>query len=116
MFGLNGRYGKRRQQSKSGAGKQHRRRHRQSAETPDSYLRLNACPEGSKSRIIRIDGHGKLRKRLLEMGFIENAVIKTIKYAPLYDPIEFLIKGYHVSLRRSEAEQICVEPLEIPVE
>ncbi|MGQ9812791.1 MAG: FeoA family protein [Dissulfurimicrobium sp.] len=51
------------------------------------------------------------KKRLLEMGFIATAEITVIKYAPLKDPVEYLIKDYHVSLRHEEAREIVVKKL-----
>ena len=72
--------------------------------------RLGQCKKGSVNRIIQIEGNGSLKKRLLEMGFIENTSIKTVKFAPLSDPIEFNIKGYNVSLRKKEADRILVKP------
>ncbi len=45
------------------------------------------------------------------MGFVAGAEVEVIKYAPLKDPVEYLVKGYHVSLRHEEASTIEVEPL-----
>ena len=58
--------------------------------------------------IHQVRGHGALRKRLLDMGVIPGAEIAVVRVAPLGDPVEYLVKGYHLSLRRSEAEQILV--------
>jgi Fe2+ transport system protein FeoA len=44
----------------------------------------------------------------MEMGFIPGEEIKVERYAPLKDPIEYIIKGYHVSLRHEEAEKVLV--------
>ncbi len=64
--------------------------------------------EGDRGRIIDIKGKGKFRTRLLEMGFTKGEEVYVEKYAPLRDPIEFIVKGYHVSLRRDEAEKIIM--------
>ena len=64
--------------------------------------------EGEKGRIVDIKGKGKFRTRLLEMGFVKGEEVYVEKYAPLRDPIEFIVKGYHVSLRREEAENIIM--------
>ncbi len=58
--------------------------------------------------IHEVRAHGALRKRLLDMGVIPGAEIAVVRVAPLGDPVEYLVKGYHLSLRRSEAEQILV--------
>lgn len=44
------------------------------------------------------------------MGFMPGTDVFVKKYAPLRDPIEFVIKGYHVSLRREEAKTITIHP------
>lgn len=66
------------------------------------------CP-GIKGRIAFVSGKGAIRKRLLDMGVISNTHIEVIRVAPFGDPIEIKIRGYHLSLRKSEAEQIEVE-------
>lgn len=73
---------------------------------------LSDMKEGETGKIIRIGGNGALRRRILEMGLLRNAEIYVEKYAPLKDPIELIVKGYHLSLRVNEASQITVEKLE----
>lgn len=58
--------------------------------------------------IVKVNGHGSFRKRLIEMGFIAGKKVTVVLNAPLRDPIEYEILGYKLSLRRSEAEQIEV--------
>ena len=70
---------------------------------------LRSCREGERAVIKRLAGSGAFRRRLLEMGFLPGAVVEIVKYAPLRDPIEFVLKGYHVSLRRNEADNVIVE-------
>lgn len=64
--------------------------------------------QGQRGRIIDIKGEGKFKKRLLDMGFTRGAEVYVEKYAPLRDPVEFIIKGYHVGLRREEAQKILM--------
>ena len=59
--------------------------------------------------MIRVGGDGPFRRRLLEMGFLRGTEIYVEKYAPLKDPIELILKGYHVSLRVDEAARVQVE-------
>ena len=73
---------------------------------------LSALSEGERGVIVRLNGSGRFRKRLQEMGFVKGAEVFVEKYAPLRDPIELVIKGYHVSLRVEEATQLMVEKLE----
>ena len=68
--------------------------------------------QGDSARIVKIKGRGHFRRRLMEMGFIKGREITVIKSAPLQDPIEYKIMGYHVSLRRTEAHLIEVMTLE----
>jgi Fe2+ transport system protein FeoA len=70
--------------------------------------KLNELRTGDRGIIERITGKGRFRQRLMEMGFVPGAEILVEKYAPLKDPIEYIIKGYHVSLRHTEAEKIMV--------
>jgi len=74
-------------------------------------IRLSELKTGESCVIIRIHGSGRFRKRILEIGFVKGKVVKVIKNAPLQDPIEYQILGYHISLRRSESELIEVVPI-----
>jgi len=62
--------------------------------------------EGEKGIVLKIKGRGQFRQRLSEMGFIVGQNVSVIKKAPLRDPVEYEIMGYHVSLRNSEAQLI----------
>ena len=70
--------------------------------------KLNELQTGDRGIIVRITGTGRFRQRLMEMGFVPGAEIIVEKYAPLKDPIEYILKGYHVSLRHEEAERVLV--------
>ena len=56
--------------------------------------------------IVKVRGHGSFRKRIAEMGFVRGKRVTVINNAPLMDPVEYEIMGYHIALRRSEAERI----------
>jgi len=58
-----------------------------------------------------VQAQGSVRQRLLEMGFIRGARLRVEKLAPLGDPMELVIKGYHLSLRRDESSCILVQPV-----
>jgi ferrous iron transport protein A len=66
---------------------------------------------GEKAFIIKISAKARLRRRLLDMGVLPGAAIEMIRHAPLGDPIDVKIKGYHLSLRLSEACHITVEKI-----
>ena len=70
---------------------------------------LSEVKEGQTVTISRIGGSGILRRRLHEMGILKGSDVLVEKYAPLKDPLELIVKGYHVSLRVEEAAQITVE-------
>jgi ferrous iron transport protein A len=74
--------------------------------------RLNELKTGDRAIIERVQGMGRFRHRLMEMGFVPGTEIVVEKYAPLKDPIEYVLKGYHVSLRHEEAEKILVRECE----
>jgi Fe2+ transport system protein FeoA len=76
--------------------------------TLGEHMLLSEAREGQSVVIERIGGHGALRRRLQEMGILKGTEVTIEKYAPLKDPMELVVKGYHVSLRIEEAAQINV--------
>lgn len=64
---------------------------------------------GQKCVVRKIHKKASLTKRLVEMGVSRGAVIEVERVAPLGDPIEIKVKGYHLSIRKTEAENIEVE-------
>ena len=75
-------------------------------------LPLSKVAEGQHARILAVGGSGALRRRILEMGMTRGTVLLVEKYAPLRDPLEVIVKGFHVSLRVEEASEISVEIVE----
>ena len=71
-------------------------------------MRLSELHTGERAVIVKVNGHGGIRKRLKEMGFVRGNKVKVILNAPLRDPIEYEIIGYKISLRREQAEKIEV--------
>lgn len=74
-------------------------------------MKLNELPIGQKAVIDSIQGNGSLRHRLLEMGLLKKTPVEIIRFAPMGDPIDIKVRGYHLSLRIHEAEAILVTPL-----
>jgi Fe2+ transport system protein FeoA len=72
---------------------------------------LSTCHEGDRVRVKKVGGEGVFKKRLQEMGFLKGAEIFIQKYAPLKDPMELVIKGYHLSIRVEEADKILIQVL-----
>jgi Fe2+ transport system protein FeoA len=78
---------------------------------PDPPTGLDRIAPGSRAVVKVIAAENGARRRLLEMGFVPGTPLRVVRLAPLGDPMEIELHGYHVSLRRSEARTILVEPL-----
>ncbi len=63
---------------------------------------------GQQGKIHKLLGEGEITERLLEMGLTPGTEIQIVRFAPMGDPIDIKIRGYHLSLRRQEAEVIQV--------
>jgi Fe2+ transport system protein FeoA len=74
----------------------------------NSPLHLSELEPGQEATVVQVKAVGPIRRRLLEMGFIRGVRLKVEKLAPLGDPMELIIKGYHLSLRREEGACILV--------
>jgi len=74
---------------------------------------LDNEPIGAKVQVVRVNGDGAFRQRLLEMGFVKGAQVTVVKNAPLQDPVEYIILDSHISLRHSEAAQVEVTDLDV---
>lgn len=72
---------------------------------------LNDLTIGARGRILDVTGDDAIALRLMEMGLTEDEPIEFLGKAPLGDPLEFLIRGYRISLRQSEATRVIIEPL-----
>ena len=73
---------------------------------------LSQMTVGQKGEILKLLDEGEISQRLLEMGLTAGAAIEVVRFAPLGDPIDIKIRGYHLSLRRHEAEAISVKLIE----
>jgi Fe2+ transport system protein FeoA len=71
---------------------------------------LSQYHEGDSVTISRIIARGRIRNRLMELGFRRGAHLVIVRYAPLKDPLEVLVAGCNISLRVEEAELIEVKP------
>lgn len=64
---------------------------------------------GDSGKVMRLNGEGAIKRRLMDMGITKGVSIKVRKVAPLGDPIEITVRGYELSLRKTEAEWIVME-------
>jgi ferrous iron transport protein A len=72
---------------------------------------LREVPIGSTVRVTKVTGEGALRRHIMDMGITKGVQILVRKVAPLGDPLELTVRGYELSLRKSEAEHVLVEPV-----
>ena len=71
-------------------------------------MKLTKLSIGSEARVTNISGKNAATRRLMEMGVVPGVMIRLIKSAPFGDPIEIRLRGYHLAMRKSEAEAIEV--------
>lgn len=77
---------------------------------PDEPKPLSSLTPGARGTVAEVKVPPESRGRLLEMGLLTGTLIELVRFAPLGDPVEIKIRGYHLSLRRHEADLILVRP------
>ena len=70
---------------------------------------LKAVPCGQTVKVTKLNGEGPVKRRIMDMGITKGVEIYVRKVAPLGDPVEVTVRGYELSLRKADAEMICVE-------
>ena len=70
---------------------------------------LSELKPEEKGRIVKVGGRGRIRQRLLDMGIVYGTAVEVQRVAPLGDPMEIRVKGYNLTLRKTEAANIQVE-------
>ena len=68
---------------------------------------LKEVPCGQTVKVTKLNGEGPVKRRIMDMG--KGVEIYVRKVAPLGDPVEVTVRGYELSLRKADAEMICVE-------
>lgn len=71
--------------------------------------KLSDLKVNEKGHVVKLSGEGRVRRRLLDMGVTPGVEISVEKFAPLGDPMEVLLRGYHLSLRKVEANEVWME-------
>ena len=66
-----------------------------------------AC--GSAVKVLKLEGEGAVKRRIMDMGITKNTTLSVRKVAPLGDPIEITVRGYELSVRKEDASKIIVE-------
>ena len=64
---------------------------------------------GDTARVVNVEGEGHLRKRILDLGLTRGVEVKLIRIAPLGDPVEIELRGYRLTVRKTEADIIEFE-------
>ena len=64
---------------------------------------------GKTARVVKVHGEGPIRRRIMDMGITKGVESYVRKVAPLGDPLELMVRGYELSLRKEDAERIEVE-------
>jgi ferrous iron transport protein A len=70
---------------------------------------LKDIPIGGHAGIVRLNGEGALKRRMMDMGLTKGTEVFIRKVAPLGDPMELTVRGYELSIRKGDAETIEVE-------
>ena len=70
---------------------------------------LKELPVGASATVVKLNGEGALRRRIMDMGITKGVTVKVCKLAPLGDPMEITVRGYELSIRKADAETIEIE-------
>ncbi len=72
-------------------------------------MTLRDVPVGELARVKKLSGEGAIKRHIMDMGITKGVEVFVRKVAPLGDPLEVTVRGYELSLRKSEAENVLVE-------
>ncbi|MFV0560110.1 MAG: ferrous iron transport protein A [Enterococcus sp.] len=79
------------------------------SDDPETWTSLDQLAIDDSAHVVSIHGQGAVKRRLMDMGITKNVQLKVKNVAPLGDPIEIVLRGYALSLRKSEASMILVQ-------
>ncbi len=71
-------------------------------------MNLTNLPIGARAKVVAVNGNNAISKRLMEMGVVPGVSVRVIKSAPFGDPLEIRVRGYHLAMRKNEADAIEV--------
>jgi len=81
--------------------------------TLTTVLHLDDLQPGERAMVLSVGGEGTIRRRLLDLGFVRGTIIEVVRRAPMWDPIEYRLRGFNLSLRAREAHLVEVRRLPI---
>ncbi|HIY00881.1 MAG TPA: ferrous iron transport protein A [Candidatus Blautia faecipullorum] len=70
---------------------------------------LKNVPVGQTVKVVKLNGEGPVKRRIMDMGITKGVSVYVRKVAPLGDPVEVTVRGYELSVRKADAEMITVE-------
>lgn len=88
-----------------------KKRRQQGGRKTMTVIKLRDLNPGQRGKVLKINARGETNRRIVEMGVTPGAVIEVERVAPMGDPIDIKVKGYHLSLRKDEADGIEIEVL-----
>ena len=71
-------------------------------------MTLNELEVGKTAKVVRLNGEGAVKRRIMDMGITKGVDVTLRKVAPLGDPLELTVRGYELTIRKDEAEKIAV--------
>ena len=71
-------------------------------------MTLNELKVGETAKVVRLNGEGAVKRRIMDMGLTKGTEVTVRKVAPLGDPIEITVRGYELSIRKDEAAKVEV--------
>lgn len=77
-------------------------------EDENTWSSLDQMKVGEQGVVVNVHGNGAVKRRLMDMGITKGTALKVVKLAPLGDPLEIRIRGYELSLRKTEAEMVII--------
>jgi len=70
---------------------------------------LKEVKVGGTAKVVKLHGEGAIKRRIMDMGITKGVEVYVRKVAPLGDPLEIMVRGYELSLRKADAEMIEIE-------
>lgn len=74
-------------------------------------MTLKDIKVGHRARVVKVNGEGAIKRRIMDMGITKGVEIYVRKVAPLGDPMELFVRGYELSIRKADAGMIDVEAI-----
>ena len=75
-------------------------------------MTLREVKVGQTAKVVKLNGTGPVKRRIMDMGITKGQIIHVIRVAPLGDPMEITVRNYELSVRKADAEMIEVELVE----